>query len=70
MKKYKVFIPCNYVVGHLRYGHFEGEVEANSMEEVKAMFTKADSLIDLDLCIDDYRVEDYEVDFNGMEIEE
>lgn len=70
MKKYKVTIPCNYVIGYLRYGHFEGEVEANSIEEVKAMFTKADSLIDLDLCIDDYSVEDYEANFDEMEIEE
>ena len=27
MTKFKVNVPCNYVQGYLRYGHFEGIVE-------------------------------------------
>ena len=70
MKKYKVFVPCDYIVGHLRYGHFEGEVEVNSIEEVKDILTKESIWCNLDLVIDDYSLDDYQVDFKGMEIEE
>ena len=27
MSKYLVYAPVDYVIGHLRYGHFEAEIE-------------------------------------------
>ena len=30
--KYKVFVPCDYVIGYLRMGHFEGLVDFDNME--------------------------------------
>ena len=36
--KVRITKDCDYVVGHLRYGHFETEVEVNSLEEAKEMF--------------------------------
>lgn len=27
MSKYFVYAPVDYVIGHLRYGHFEAEIE-------------------------------------------
>ena len=68
--KYKVFVPCDYVIGYLRMGHFEGLVEANSIEEVKTSLMRESVWRNLDLVIDSYRAEDYEVDFDKMEIEE
>lgn len=35
MKKYKVSVPTDYVAGHLRYEHYETEIEAESLEKVK-----------------------------------
>lgn len=34
MKKFRVTQDLDYVMGHLRYGHLEGEFEAESKEEL------------------------------------
>lgn len=64
-KKVKFNIPLDYVIGYLRYGHKEGILELTE-EEFKELqedpldfIYNQDILYDLDLVIDDYRVEDY-----------
>lgn len=64
-KKVKFDIPLEYVIGYLRHGHKEGILELTE-EEFKelqkdplAFIYTQDILCDLDLIIDDYRVEDY-----------
>ena len=64
-KKVKFNIPLEYVVGRLRYGHKEGILELTE-EEFKELqkdpldfIYNQDILCDLNLVIDDYRVEDY-----------
>ena len=64
-KKVKFNIPLEYVMGYLRYGHKEGILELTE-EEFKELqedpldfIYNQDILCDLDLVIDDYRVEDY-----------
>lgn len=65
--KVRITKDCDYVVGHLRYGHFETEVEVNSLEEAKEMFPdNRDSYWDMDLIVDDYEVDDYEVSSSPM----
>ena len=63
---HKIYInaPVDYIIGHLRYGHYEGEVELTD-EEFKQLkenpikaFNNLDLIDSLDLLVDDYRVED------------
>jgi len=70
MARYKVTIPVDYVMGHLRYGHLEGVIEADSVEDIKNM--DYDEIRDyLDLVVDDYEIDDYgDADLNDMEIKE
>ena len=56
MKKYKVKVPVDYVMGYLKYGHLECDVEAESKEEA---LEKAMDYDDFELVVDSYRVEDY-----------
>ena len=35
MAKFRVTQECDYVQGHLRYGHMEGIIEADSLEDSK-----------------------------------
>lgn len=68
--KVRVTKDCDFVVGHLRYGHLETEVEVNSLEEAKEMFSNdGDIYYDMDLIVDDYEVDDYEVSSSPMRFE-
>ena len=59
MLKFRVTADVGYVSGHLRYGHLEGVVEAESENKLKKMM-KSPGFDDLlDLVVDDYRVDDY-----------
>ena len=64
-KKVKFNIPLEYVTGYLRYGHKEGILELTTeeferlQENPKKFIYEEEILHDLDLIIDDYRVEDY-----------
>lgn len=64
MKKVSIDAPLEYIVGHLRYGHFEGELEMTDeeFEEFKKnpldFLYKEDYINDLNLVIDDYEVDD------------
>ncbi len=63
--KVKFNIPLDYVFGYLRYGHKEGileltEEELQRLKENSMKFLdEEDLLCDLDLIIDDYRIEDW-----------
>ena len=59
MAKYFVYAPVDYVMGYLRYGHFEGEIEIpddkiNDEEYIISAIRDEGELI-----IDDWHVEDY-----------
>jgi hypothetical protein len=59
MSKYLVYAPVDYVIGHLRYGHFEAEIEIpedklNDKDWILEAVREAG-----DLVIDDYEVDDY-----------
>ena len=64
MKKILINAPLEYVAGHLRYGHLEGVIEVPDEEFEKFKENPIDFLYDneyideLDLLIDDWRVED------------
>ena len=64
-KKIKFNIPLEHVAGHLRYGHMEGtldltEEEFKELEEDPLEFIDSNDILDdLELIIDDYRIEDW-----------
>lgn len=53
--KYKVCVPVDYIQGHLRYGHLEYTIDANSGEEAIELAKKS---VDYEVVVDDYEVED------------
>lgn len=68
MKKFKVIVPCDYFQGHLRYGHGEAIIEAESIEEAKE---KAKEWDDYDPILDDYELSDHDSwNIDDMTIEE
>lgn len=70
MAKFKVSQEADYVIGHLRYAHREGIIEADSKEDALNKLNNEDYTDFLDLKIDDYRVEDVDYGDNEFEIEE
>ena len=73
MKKFKINIPLDYVQGHLRNGHGEILVEAESEEEIREKIkNKEIDLYDFGLIVDDYEVDDYGIgsleDIENMEV--
>lgn len=63
MNKVVITAPVDYVIGHLRYGHLEGEVELTDeqLELFKKDPAKAIQELDLnlELVIDDWEVDGY-----------
>ena len=63
MNKVVITAPVDYVIGHLRYGHLEGEVELTDeqLELFKKDPVKAiqELGLDLELVIDDWEVDGY-----------
>lgn len=63
--KVKFNIPLDYVYGYIRYGHKEGILELTEEEFQRLekdpidFFDQEDLLCDLDLVIDNYRIEDW-----------
>ena len=70
MAKFKVFQDADYVQGHLRYGHREGIIEADSKEDALNKLKNEGYTDDLNLVVDDYSVYDAEFGDNEFEIEE
>ena len=59
MKKFLVTADLDYVVGHLRYGHLEGIVEAESEEVLKEWIKEKDFDQYLEVVADDYEIDSY-----------
>ena len=70
MAKFKVFQDTDYVQGHLRYGHREGIIEADSKEDALNKLKNEDYTDYLYLEIDDYEVDGLSYGDNEFEIEE
>ena len=69
MAKFKVRQDADYVMGHLKYGHREGVIEASSVEDVINKL-RNDGCIDyLGLVVDDQEVEDVSYGSNPFKIE-
>lgn len=67
--KFRVTQEANYVTGHLRYGHREGIIKADSKEDVLKLIEGQEDDY-LDLVVDDYEIEDANFENNPFEIEE
>ena len=70
MAKFKVFQDADCVQGHLRYGHREGIIEADSKEDALDKLKNEHYTDYLDLVVDDYSVYEVEYGDNEFEIEE
>ena len=70
MAKFKVFQDADSVQGHLRYGHREGIIEADSKEDALNKLKNEGYTDYLYLEIDDYEVDDLCYGDNEFEIEE
>ena len=70
MARFLVRQEADYVVGHLRYGHREGYIEADSIEDARRKVEEEGYDECLNLIVDDYEVDDVEYGDNEFEIEE
>lgn len=70
MAKFRVSQEADYVMGHLRYGHREGVIEAESKEDALNKLKNEGYTDYLDFVLDDYSCEDVEYGDNEFEIEE
>ena len=59
MSKYLVYAPVDYVIGHLRYGHFEAEIEIpdDKLDDEEWILEAVRE--DGELIIDDFEVDGY-----------
>lgn len=69
MAKFRVTQEADYAVGHLRYGHREGIIEADSKEDALNKLKNEGYTDYLDFVLDDYELEDAEYT-DDFEIEE
>lgn len=69
MAKFKVRQDADYLMGHLRYGHREGVIEANSVEDALNKLQYEGYTDYLDLVVDDYEVEDANYGSNPFKID-
>lgn len=71
MKTYTVCVPVDYIIGHLRYGHAEFNIEAESAEEAIQKLQKNKEVcqkMDEGVIPDDPDFE--EIDFNIIEADD
>ena len=65
--KFKVSQECDYVMGHLRYGHLEGVVDVKDEEELKGLI-ESDEITDyMEIKVDDYEIEECDTGCNKIE---
>jgi hypothetical protein len=65
--KFKVSQKCDYVMGHLRYGHLEGVVDVKDEEELKGLI-ESDEITDyMEFRVDDYEIEECDTGCNKIE---
>lgn len=70
MARFFVTQYADYAAGHLRYGHREGFIEAESKEDALDKLNNEGYTDYLDFVLDDYRLDDVEYGDNPFEIEE
>lgn len=70
MRKFKVIQDADYAIGHLRYGHREGIIEADSKEDALDKLKNHEYTDYLDFVVDDYELDDVDYGNNPFEIEE
>ena len=70
MAKFNVSQEADYAMGHLRYGHREGVIEAESKEDALNKLKNEGYADYLDFVLDDYSCEDVEYGDNEFKIEE
>lgn len=70
MAKFKVRQEADYAIGHLRYGHREGVIEADSKEDVLNKLKNKGYTGNLDFVLDDYEIDEVDYGDNEFEIEE
>ena len=64
MAKFFITAPIDYIMGYLKYGHFEGEIEVldSEIENFKAnpvdWIEEHDKEDDLDLIVDNWEIEE------------
>jgi hypothetical protein len=56
MKRFKISVPLDYISGHLRAGHLEYEVVAETLEEAIKLAMEEEDDGNGDLIVDDYEV--------------
>lgn len=70
MARFFVTQDADYVMGYLRYGHREGYIEADSIEDARRKVEEEGYDDYLDLVVDDYSVEDVDYGNNKFVIKE
>lgn len=70
MRKFKVIQDADYAIGHLRYGHREGIIEADSKEDALDKLKNHGYTDYLDFVVDDYELDYVDYGNNPFEIEE
>lgn len=76
MKKFKINAPISYVMGYLKYGHYEGEIkipeedEENFLKSPLDYLSNNDLVESLDLKVDEFEIEDcgdiYEINYEEV----
>lgn len=70
MRKFKVIQDADYAMGHLRYGHRQGIIEADSKEDALDKLKNQGYTDYLNFVVDDYELDDVDYGNNPFEIEE
>ena len=70
MARFLIRQEADYVVRHLRFGHREGYIEADSIEDARRKVEEEGYDECLDLIVDDYEVEDVDYGNNEFKIKE
>lgn len=72
MAKYKITANVDYLMGHLRYGHYEGEIDEKEFplnwEEELQKHPSLIKQLNLNLIVDDYEIDGIG-DINNIQIE-
>lgn len=72
MAKYRIIANVDYLIGHLRYGHYEGEIDEEELppnwEEELRKHPSLIKQLNLELIVDDYEI-DGTGDISDIQIE-
>ena len=69
MSKYFVSVPVDFITGHLRYGHFEGEITIPD-DKINDSNYLIDTIRDnCNLIVDDWEIDGYgDIDLSELEL--